>query len=246
MNQQPTPTVIRRTASIRLTAGSIVEAADGVFGELADVIIDPGRRHVTYLVVQPHHRHDQARLVSVDALASSEDHVVLTWSTERIRLTRPVEESDVIRPGHWPHPDPGWDTGNMRVLAWPYFGAGEIGLGLRFYQGFGGPSVMATTTYDRIPAGTAEIRRASEVVSSDGHVVGHVEGFVVDPENAISHVILERGHLWGRHEVTIPVHEVESVITDRIRLRTGRDEIDDFPTDAFHHNKTISPDSHHN
>ncbi len=94
---------------------------------------------------------------------------------------------------------------------------------------------MAITTYDRIPAGTAEIRRASEVVGSDGQVVGHVDGLVVDPDNSISHVILERGHFWGHQEVTIPMREVESIISDRIRLRATSDEVRDFPAVAFHH-----------
>ena len=232
---QPTPTAIDRTAPIRLIEGTIVEAADGVFGELADLIIDPVRRRVTHLVVQPLHRHDQARLVPLEAVATSDDHVVLTWPMDRIRHAHPIEESDFIPLGHWPHPDPGWDVGNMSVLARPYFGAGEIGLGLRYHEGFGGSSSMAITTYDRIPADTAEIRRATEVVSSDDHVVGHVDGFIVDPDNSISHVILERGHLWRHHEVTIPMSEVKSVISDRIRLRAASDEVGDFPTVPSHH-----------
>jgi uncharacterized protein YrrD len=238
MNNPTAPTLINRTATIRLIEGTTVEAADGVFGELADVIIDPFRRQVTHLVVQPPHHHDQARLVPVDAVASCGDHVVLSWSTDRIRSSRPVEETDLIRLGDWPRVDPDWDIGNMRVLAWPFYGAGGMGLSMPFDQGFGGRSALATTTYDRIPAGTAEVRRASEVVSSDNHVVGHVDGFVVDPDNAISHVILERGHLWGHREVPIPIHEVESVISDQIRLRAARDEIRRFRSVAFHHHDT--------
>ena len=236
MNQQP-PTVINRTASIRLIEGAIVEASDGMFGELADVIIDPKRRRATHLVVQPLHRHDQARLVPLEAVATGGDHVVLTWSTDKIRHSHPIEQTDYIQLGHWPHPDAGWDVGNMSVIARPYFGAGEIGLGLRYHEVPGRPSHMSITTYDRIPVGTAEIRRASDVVGSDDHVVGHVDGFVVDPDNVISHVILERGHLWGHREVTIPMSEVESVVSDRLRLRAARDKIDDFPTVSSHHRR---------
>ena len=68
-------------------------------------------------------------------------------------------------------------------------------------------------------------------------MVGHVDGFVVDPDNVISHVILERGHFWGHREVTIPMSEVESVVSDRIRLRAASGEVRDFPTVSSHHRR---------
>jgi sporulation protein YlmC with PRC-barrel domain len=244
VNYLPTASAIERTAPIRLIEGAIIEAADGTFGELADLIIDPVRRQVTHLVVQPHHRHEQARLVPLDAVTSSDGHVMLSWSTDRIRHSRPIEETDFIRLGHWPHPDPGWDVGNIRFLIPPYYGAGGMALTMPFNPGFGGRPAMSTTTYDRIPAGTAEIRRASEVVSCDDHVVGHVNGFVVDPDNSISHVILEHGHLWGRREIAIPMHEVKAIVSDQIRLRVVAEEIPNFPTSAFHQHGTVSLDSH--
>jgi hypothetical protein len=39
------------------------------------------------------------------------------------------------------------------------------------------------------------------------------------------------------------MRDVESVISDQIRLRTARDQIADFPTAAFHHHDTVSPES---
>jgi sporulation protein YlmC with PRC-barrel domain len=51
---------------MRLQLGSVVHCPDGVYGELADVVIDPLKRQVTHLVVAPHHRHDLARLVPVE------------------------------------------------------------------------------------------------------------------------------------------------------------------------------------
>ena len=62
-----------------------------------------------------------------------------------------------------------------------------------------------TVRYDRIPKGEVELRRASAVHSSDGHHLGHVDGFVVDDQEHITHIVLERGHLWGKREIAIPV-----------------------------------------
>jgi hypothetical protein len=111
-------------------------------------------------------------------------------------------------------------------------------MGMGFDTGRPGRYPLATT-YDRIPAGTAEIRRTSEVVSVDNHVVGHVDGFVVDPDDGITHIILERGRLWGHREVTIPMREVDYVLSDRVHLRAGRDEIGAFPTVRFHRHQRV-------
>jgi uncharacterized protein YrrD len=79
--------------------------------------------------------------------------------------------------------------------------------------------------YDRIPKGDVEIRRASPVTSSDGHHLGHVDGFVVDGEDHIGQLVLEHGHLWGKREVVIPVGAVASVQTDEVVLKLTKDQV---------------------
>ena len=39
---------------MRLELGSPVHCTDGPFGEVADVVVDPTKRRLTQLVVQPH------------------------------------------------------------------------------------------------------------------------------------------------------------------------------------------------
>jgi sporulation protein YlmC with PRC-barrel domain len=39
---------------VRLELGSPVNCTDGPFGELAEIVIDPTKRRVTHLVVEPH------------------------------------------------------------------------------------------------------------------------------------------------------------------------------------------------
>jgi hypothetical protein len=79
-------------------------------------------------------------------------------------------------------------VGIQQVLALPYYTA---------YDLEPIPTDFAVM-YDRIPKSDVEIRRASSVASADGHHLGHVDGFVVDPDDHITHLVLERGHLWGR------------------------------------------------
>ena len=71
--------------------------------------------------------------------------------------------------------------------------------------------------------------------SSGDHVVGHVDGFVVDLDDSIAKVILERSRLWGQREVTISMLDVDCFSSDRIRLRLTRNEVRALPSAAFHH-----------
>jgi sporulation protein YlmC with PRC-barrel domain len=83
--------------------------------------------------------------------------------------------------------------------------------------------------YDRVPKGEVEIRRASEVRSSDGHRLGRVDGLVVDAEDHVTHVVLEHGHLWGRREATIPIGAVRSVKTHAVTVDLTKDEVGELP-----------------
>jgi PRC-barrel domain len=174
------------------------------------------------------------------AVSNDADHVVLAWSRKEIADAPVVEETDFVSYNTWPQIDGGWDVGISRVLAWPYYpydGIGIGGIGYPYGYGWGygwGEPGQATMTYDRVPEGTIEVRRASEVLSSDGHVVGHVDGFLVDPDSKITHLVLDHGHLWGHREVTIPVVDIERAASDAVQLRVTRDVIGEYPSIPFH------------
>ena len=201
---------------MRLELGASVRCEGDVLGELADVVIDPTTKRVTHLVVQPHHEHGLARLVPID-LAQEGDgqEISLGCTVEEVRQLAPVHEFAYLRVGEFPVDDPDWDVGVQDLLAMPYY---EPGLDL------GSHGADAGIIYDRVPKGEVEVRRASAVTSADGHHLGHVDGFVVDGEQ-ITHLILERGHLWGRREITIPIGAVEKVETDAVTLGLSKDEV---------------------
>jgi sporulation protein YlmC with PRC-barrel domain len=211
---------------VKLELGSSVRCTDGRFGELADVVIDPIARRVTHLVIAPSHRHGLARLVPIDlAVAASNGHaaVSLGCTLEYARQLPSVQEFAYLRLGEFPANDPDWDVGIENVLALPYYA----------YAGFGEPDIdydgHVSTTYDRVPKGEVEIRRASELTSGDGHRLGHVDGFLVDSDDQITHVVLERGHLWGRRDVTIPIGSVTRVETDSVTIGLTKDEVAALP-----------------
>ena len=128
--------------------------------------------------------------------------------------------SDSVKVRRW---TPDWDIGVMEVLASPYY----TSLGLEPY-----PAQLdshVTMSYDRVPKGEVEIRRASAVISADGHSLGEVDGFVVDADEYITHFVLERGHLWGRKEVTIPIGAVARVESDAVHLALSKHEVGALP-----------------
>ena len=123
--------------------------------------------------------------------------------------------------------DPDWDVGVSDVLALPYYDS----------TGLAGPVEAAGDTgvvYDRVPKGEVEVRRSSRVMSADEHYLGDVDGFLLDDDDHITHVVLERGHLWGRREVTVPIGALESVASDVVTLKLSKDEVGDLPAHKVH------------
>ena len=219
---------------MRLELGSSVICTDGPLGELADVVIDPIKRRVTHLVVDPDGDHGKARLVPIDLASADEaDSPVISvrCSLEEANQLEAVEEWAYLRLGEAPELEPGWEIGVESVLAEPYYVYGG-GPGYETLPAGYDPHV--TVTYDRIPKGEVEIRRASEVTSSDGDRLGKVDGFLVDDDDAITHFVLERGHLWGKREITIPINAVAHVDTDAVTLTLTKDEVGELPSVPVH------------
>jgi len=213
-----------------------VSCADGAFGELADVVIDPTQRRVTHLVVQPRHRHDQARLVPI-ACAHAETPpdagLVLDYTLAEVSRLEPLQKSAYLRLGEAPVEDPDWEVGIENILALPYYGSftpGGVGAGAS-PVGF---DDHVSELYDRVPKDKIEVRRASPVISSDGHRLGHVDGFVVDSEEGITHLVLEHGHLWGKREITIPIGAAATIENDEVRLSLTEDQVTELPSVAVH------------
>ena len=208
---------------MRLDLGCPVRCSDGDFGELADVVIDPTTRRVTHLVVQPHDGAAKAVLVPVERARSADTPnaaITLDGTIAEISRLEAVRESAYLRLGEFPVEDPAWDLGIQKVLAMPY------------YQDLGGVSGVTaaydehiTLIYDRVPKGEVELRRASAVRSSDGHHLGHVDGFVVDDDEHITHLVLERGHLWGKREIAIPIGAIAAIETDSALLSLTKDQV---------------------
>jgi sporulation protein YlmC with PRC-barrel domain len=216
---------------MRLEIGDRVRCTDGVYGELADIVIDPLENRVTHLVVQLEQGEREARLVPIQLAKGRDDEkreIELECTLDEAQGFESVREAAFLRLGESPTEDPEWDVGVEDVLAWPYYvDLDDAGFDVIPYRGEI-PSHV-TMYYDRVPKGEVEIRRASAVFSADGHSLGEVDGFVVDADEHITHFVLERGHLWGRKEVTIPIGVVARVESDVVYVALSKDEVSALP-----------------
>jgi sporulation protein YlmC with PRC-barrel domain len=212
---------------MRLEFGQQVRCTDIVVGELADVVIDPVEKRVTHLVVRPHHRQGDARLVPIGLAESGDGDVIsLECTADEVAALPNVEALAYLRAATDAVSDPEWDVGVRDVLALPYYESGGIG-----YVSTPAPDVEMV--YDRIPKGEVEIRRSSSVMTADGKYVGNVDGFLVDGDH-VTHFVLERGHLWGRREVTVPIGAVAEVESDTVTVGLSTDEIGALPAHRVH------------
>jgi sporulation protein YlmC with PRC-barrel domain len=210
---------------MRLEIGNRVHCTDGVYGELADIVIDPLEKRVTHLVVQPEHGAGEARLVPIQLAKGRDDEqheIELECTLDKAQGFESVREAAYLRLGESPAEDPDWEVGVEDVLALPYYEGSNLGPYPELDSG-------VTVYYDRVPKGEVEVRRASAVISTDGHSLGEVDGFVVDADKHITHFVLERGHLWGRKEVSIPIGAVARVESDEVHVALSKDEVGALP-----------------
>jgi sporulation protein YlmC with PRC-barrel domain len=213
--------------SVQLALGTPVHCSDARLGELTDVVIDPTTRRLTHLVVRPKHDPGASRLVPIELADQAADGIALRCTRDEAEAFEQLREVAFLRPGQRPPEDPEWDVGIQDVLAMPYYSATGMGDDIGLYDG------NMTTSFDRVPKGEVEIRRTSLVMSSDDQALGQIDGFVVDGDH-ITHLVLERGHLWGRRDVTIPIGSVVEVATDTVRLGLTRDDVGALPAVRIH------------
>ncbi|HSC74250.1 MAG TPA: PRC-barrel domain-containing protein [Gaiellaceae bacterium] len=194
-------------------------------GKLGDLVVDPLAKRVTHLVVKPHGGEDTSHLVPIELASSAEQDgkIALTCSRADFEALPAVEEFTYLRLGEVKTDDPNWDVGVSDILALPYYDS----------TGLAGPVEAVGdmgVVWDRVPKGEVELRRSSRVMAADGHYLGDVDGFLLDDSDHITHFVLERGHLWGRREVTVPIGSVASVESDVVTLSLSKDEVGALPS----------------
>jgi hypothetical protein len=173
--------------------------------------------------------------VPIDLVEVSTPLIRLRCTIADFALLEAAEETDTLLPGAT---EP-WETGFEGSLpdepeqdpSLSYYELQTGGTG----RGIGGVSRGSTgmppltVSYDRVPEGEVQVRRAENVYAADG-LIGRVQGLVVDPtDHHVTHVLLAEGHLFGERQVTIPVSAVKGSENYYLRLTLTKDQVGELP-----------------
>ncbi|MGH9169417.1 MAG: PRC-barrel domain-containing protein [Acidimicrobiales bacterium] len=202
-------------ASNAFTIGNEVICSDGVCGVLTRVVVDPIRRALTHIVVQPL-GHGSGRLVPVDLVTSASGTVNLACTVAEVATLESAEGPRLLPGGASGH----FGYGPEQMLSWPFYGLSVAGVD-------GGIDPVSVSV-DRVPEGEVDVRRGDHVHATDGDI-GRVQGLVIDPRDyCVTHFLLDEGHLWGKKRVAIPITAVNNV-NDGVALDLCKAEVRDLP-----------------
>ncbi len=201
--------------------GAPVACADGPCGEVSRLVVDPSRREITHLVVEPYHRHALARLVPATMVDAAGAEVRLNCSLAAFKALQYAQETEFLAPGNpwattgYPNLDvdfPGASLPGSGMMLWPYYRPAPTRL-----------------EHERVPAGDVEIRRGEHIHAADG-LIGKVQGLIVDPaDRQVTHVLVQEGHFWGTKDVAIPIGAVTSIGEDGVHVSLSKAAIGDLP-----------------
>ena len=207
---------------MKLELGTSIRCADGATRELVDVVIDSSSSRVTHLVIRPAQHAEDARLVPISLASRAEDgesEISLNCGAADLERFDPVHKFEILRAGERPNEDPKWDVGVEDIVVAPNYAPTAFG-------DYGGSlDSDVTISYDRVPKGEIELRHASSVYSADGHHLGSVDAVVVDDDDRLTHLLLERGHLWWKREVALPAEAITKFESDMLTLGLTKREL---------------------
>jgi sporulation protein YlmC with PRC-barrel domain len=185
--------------------------ADGPCGHSTYIIVNPISRQVTHLVVKERRAPHTERLVPVSLVTeTTHDQIRLGCTQDELASMESFTQTEFIRERL-----PDYERYEDSYMVWPY----RV------------PEVTKTVTvrHKRVPHGELAVRRGARVHANNGRI-GHVDEFLVDPEDGhITHLILREGHLCGQKDVTIPISEIERIEENMVYLKLNKRDIGKLP-----------------
>ncbi len=194
-----------------------VQCVDGPNGHVECVIVDPTTQQITHIVVREGGLLGEAVMVPIGAVTESSPSTLHLRLTDKQLQSMPVYvEDNYVLKTYGPTVIGGYGMYPMGgVIYWPYTRADE-----KDYIHFG----------STIPKGQLALHRSDAVQATDG-AIGHIDEFLVDPRNdAITHLVLREGHLWGKKHVTIPVSQVANMTDGVVHLKLDKQQIEALPS----------------
>ena len=175
-------------------------------GKLDRVVLDPDRRSITHLVVEPAHAHGLARLVPIELAHIDHRAIRLTCTLDAWRDLPYAREVEFNPPfGPWTAPP---DAAGFS----PDFASTPRGI-----------------VRECVPDGEIEICRGEHIHAADGSI-GHVEGIVANrADGHVVRMLLSEGHLRHRKTVAVPLDNTARLRDDGVHVELTKRAIRDLP-----------------
>lgn len=195
-----------------------VECSDGVCGRSVYVLINPVLDQVTHLVVKEDSSPNTEYIVPVEVVfATIAKTIQLSCSKAELEQMEPFVHTKFVQ---------------KMVPDYSAYRNGIYGMGQYYFMPYVTPETteQALVEHQHIPVGELAVRRGTHVHATDGHV-GHVDEFVVNPENGrITHLVMREGHLWGKKDVFIPLSALGETREDTVFLKIDKQQVEALPT----------------
>ena len=194
-----------------------VRCSDGVCGKSTVIIVDPDTDTVTHVVVEVS---GSDYLVPIDVIIdSAPTHLQLRWSRAELEAAEPFERLETLSEDE--------QIMELQAASGSYVGWSASGMPGEYMAPV---PISSTVEVEQIPEHERALHQGADVEATDGRV-GQVDEFIIDSASGrISHVVLLKGHLWGRKDVTIPVSEIDHVEDDVVYLKLNKDAVSQLPS----------------
>jgi uncharacterized protein YrrD len=198
-----------------------VRCTDGDAGHVSCVIINPVTDTITHLVVYDQEFLGVERIIPISLVVQSDpDKVLLDCRREDLHTCEPFIGLDydfLKSETPYIHADAAY---------WPLVEPNDM----ETYE-----MALQMAEYEKVPPGELLVRRGAAVFAQDGKI-GHVHEFVADPTTGhVTHLVLTRGHLWGKHDVIIPLSAIKIYGDERVTLKIDKRAVGELPRFALKH-----------
>ena len=196
-----------------------VKCTDGTNGRSVCIIINPVQNAVTHVVIETKGLLGMKYMVPVERISSSTPHQIqLDCTRQELAEMEPfirtkfvgAEDSD-----YYFDESATFELEGDESFLWPYTTYEENGMYL---------------SVEQIPHEELGFHRGAHVEATDGRI-GHVDEFIINPENNhITHLVLGKGHLWGKKEIAIPISEIDRLEDDVVYLKLQKKQVQEMPS----------------
>jgi uncharacterized protein YrrD len=206
---------------MEISIKAAVQCTDGPGGHVERLLVDPGARKITHIVVRESGMRGNEWMVPVgDIVSSTRETVTLKLTQKQLSYAQPFNEK-AFRPLVDDTSNPG-----LSWTAQPY--SEEIGSSA--FQIYGASAVEpGKTVQSSIPEGEVTLKLGNKVEATDGGA-GKVDELMFDAQTGvITHLVMQEGHLWGKRHVAVPVEQIDHIDKGTVHLKLSKAQIDALP-----------------